>query len=127
MIVVDTSALVAIVNREPRSKDIADCAAAATVRYISGGTLSEFLILAAGRGFLPDALGLVAELGLEVVPVDRSAAEAVGDAYLNWGKGQHPARLNFGDCFAYALAISRGLPLLYVGGDFAQTDVRSAL
>ena len=66
---------------------------------------------------------------LEVVVVDVSARDArdMSDAYRRWGKGVHPARLNLGDCFAYALANSRQLPLLYIGGDFSQTDIASAM
>ena len=59
--------------------------------------------------------------------VTPAAARRVAQAHARWGKGLHPASLNFGDCFAYALAAEHGCPLLYVGGDFAQTDIRPAL
>jgi len=62
-----------------------------------------------------------------VVPVTAKVAYQVAAAYRRWGKGVHPASLNYGDCFAYALARERNLPLLYIGQDFAQTDVQSAL
>jgi ribonuclease VapC len=61
------------------------------------------------------------------VNVTKSTAMAMGEAYRRWGKGLHPAGLNFGDCFAYVLAMERACPLLYVGEDFKRTDVRSAL
>lgn len=64
------------------------------------------------------------ETSAPVAPMD---ADTVADAYDRWGKGVHPAGLNFGDCFAYALAKSQNCPLLFVGDDFAQTDVESAL
>jgi len=70
---------------------------------------------------------LIDELGFEVAPVTQATAQRVTRAYERWGKGVHPAGLNFGDCFAYALAEERGWPLLYVGGDFSRTDVVSAL
>ncbi len=73
------------------------------------------------------ALRLIQETPVEVVPLDADRARFAGDVYLGWGKGMHPAALNFGGCFAYALAKSRDLPLLYVGEDFARTDVRPAL
>lgn len=70
---------------------------------------------------------LLDELGLEVEPVTAACARRVGTAYAAWGKGMHPAGLNFGDCFAYALAKDRDLPLLFIGRDFARTDVRPAI
>lgn len=69
---------------------------------------------------------LVTDLKLEVVDVTDERSRLVAEAYRRWGKGFHPAALNFGDCFAYALAAERGWPLLFVGNDFARTDIRSA-
>lgn len=66
---------------------------------------------------------LLAGLAVDVVPIDARMARLAADAYRRWGKGNHPAGLNFGDCFAYALAQAVGYPLLYVGNDFAQTDM----
>ena len=94
---------------------------------ISAGTLSEALIVAANRGIGAEMAALVAEGGVEVVPVIAVTAARVAEAYAAWGKGRHPAGLNFGDCFAYVLARETGAPLLYVGQDFARTDVVSAL
>lgn len=69
---------------------------------------------------------LVAASSMEIVEVTAVRVEQIADAYRRWGKGFHPASLNFGDCFAYALAAERACPLLYVGNDFTQTDIVSA-
>lgn len=65
--------------------------------------------------------------GVDIIPVTREQAEIARSAFRRFGKGRHPAALNYGDCFAYALAMSLGEPLLFVGADFLQTDVKSAL
>jgi ribonuclease VapC len=67
------------------------------------------------------------EADVEIVPVDRALADAAVEAWLRFGKGRHPAALNFGDCFAYALASLRGAPLLFIGDDFARTDIGTVL
>ena len=125
--IVDTSALMAILKREPEadgfSRIIVDEPAS-----ISAATLSEAYIVAGGqvgaRG-LREVDSLIRGARIGVVPVDESQARLVGDAYLRYGRGSgHPARLNYGDCFSYALAISRDEPLLFKGDDFIHTDVR---
>ncbi len=63
----------------------------------------------------------------ETIDVDAQTAAYVAASYRRWGKGIHPARLNLGDCFAYALAAERGCPLLFIGNDFSQTDIESVL
>lgn len=127
MIVVDTSALMSIVLNEPE----ADACAAALEReadiLISGGTVAEALIVSARRDVGAEMTGLIDGLGFEVAPVTLTRARNVADAYEKWGKGLHPAGLNFGDCFAYALARERNCALLYVGSDFSETDIASAL
>ena len=70
---------------------------------------------------------LLLELDYQVVSVDEAAAKRIGDAYTTWGKGFHPASLNFGDCFAYSLAMDHKCPLLFVGNDFTRTDVQPAI
>lgn len=70
---------------------------------------------------------LLSEMGVSLVPVTPTHAEIARDAYRRFGKGNHPARLNFGDTFAYALAKERDMPLLFKGKDFSQTDVKAAL
>jgi ribonuclease VapC len=94
---------------------------------VSAGTLAELFIIAAPRDIESDAAALINRLRIEVVSVSEATARQVGEAYARWGKGIHPADLNFGDCFAYALARERGCRLLYVGNDFAKTDIESAL
>ncbi len=70
---------------------------------------------------------LVGDLAMETVPVTEAEVRRVTAAYAKWGRGVHRASLNFGDCFAYALAKERQCPLLFVGNDFAPTDLLSAL
>ena len=90
---------------------------------ISAGTVAEALIVAEMRGVAAEMTRLLGGLGFEVVPVTGAAARRVAEAYTRWGKGRHPAGLNFGDCFAYDVAKTYGCPLLFVGDDFARTDV----
>lgn len=81
-----------------------------------------------GRAQLADELdNLLDELGIELVPFDEPQARESQRAFIRFGKGRHPAGLNFGDCISYALARSMGLPLLFKGDDFAKTDVVPAL
>lgn len=127
MIVADTSALIAVVLGEVE----ADRCEAVLIREpqvaVSAGTLMELLVVATGRGVGAKVDRLLAGSNLEIVPLTETRARAAAAAYARWGKGVHPAKLNLADCFAYALAQERGAPLLYVGDDFAQTDVASAL
>jgi ribonuclease VapC len=127
MIVVDTSALVAILLEEPAAEACAHALALPGVVLISAGTLTEAHVVAARRGFLGDMVDLIAELKLTVVSVDATTAAAAGLAYAHYGKGLHAASLNFGDTFAYVLAKQRACPLLFIGNDFALTDVTPAL
>ena len=94
---------------------------------ISAGTLAEVLIVAARRDLGAEVARLIDALGFEIVAVTPLAARRIADAYLRWGKGRSPAGLNFGDCFAYDVAKEYACPLLYVGRDFAKTDVESVL
>jgi ribonuclease VapC len=127
MIVVDTSALMAIVLDGP---DAGACIAAleqAVEVAISAGTLTEALIVARGRGRLDAVASIIDRLELEVVPLTEARARRVAEAHARWGRGHHRAALNFGDCFAYELARELDAPLLFVGADFAATDVRQAV
>jgi ribonuclease VapC len=126
MIIVDTSALMAILLGEVDSDACMDVLEGAEALVISAGTVAEALIVADRRGVGEEMRRLLDGLGFEISPVTPAAARLVADAYAKWGKGTHPAGLNFGDCFAYALASERAVPLLYVGDDFAQTDISSA-
>jgi ribonuclease VapC len=123
MIVVDTSALMAILLAEPQSEACMAVLEAAPEVLISAGTMAEALIVAARRNVSEEMLALIETLGFTVLPVTAAGARRVAEAYGRWGKGIHPAGLNFGDCFAYAAARDFACPLLCVGDDFAQTDV----
>ena len=94
---------------------------------ISAATAAEAMIAASRRGVSREMSILLNDLEIEIVPLGPADTHRVAAAYRRWGKGFHPANLNFGDCFAYALASERGYPLLFVGDDFAQTDLVSAL
>lgn len=127
MIVVDSSALVAILEEEPERDHFAEALQAASRRLVSTITLYETGIVLLRRRGLSGVVALhnlADALHLEVVPFDRSQSETALAAYARFGKGIDPdARLNMGDCASYALAMSLGAPLLYKGDDFVHTDV----
>ncbi len=127
MIVVDTSALMAIVLNEPKADDCARALETSDRLLMSAGTFSESLIVAGRRNLAAELSQIVEGLGIEIVSLTPASAHRVAAAYACWGKGLHPANLNFGDCFAYELAASRDCPLLFVGDDFRKTDLRSVL
>jgi len=127
MIAVDTSALLEIVLDKPYALDCMQALAKADRILISAGTLTEALIVAGRRKVGAELKDLANVLNLEIIPTTAESAHRAAEAYEKWGKGVHPAKLNFGDCFAYELAMSFQCPLLYVGNDFAQTDVQSVL
>ena len=127
MIAVDTSAIMAILLNEPQAESCKAVLEAERVVVISAATLTETLIVAQLRNLRAEAADFVDRLGSEVETVTPASAQRVADAYARWGKGVHPARLNFGDCFAYEIAKERDCPLLFVGNDFSRTDIRSAL
>jgi ribonuclease VapC len=127
VIAVDTSALMAVILGEPASEACRRTLHAEDVIVISAGTLAETLIVSGRRGFSASASRLIDALPLRVVPVTAASAERISDAYGRWGKGMHPAALNFGDCFAYEVATLYDCPLLFIGDDFARTDVKRAL
>lgn len=127
--VVDTSALLAVFLREPGSERFELRLVAEPQPLISAGTLLESAIVAEAR---KGAAGgrqldrLLHTLGVTTVPVDSDQVAAAREGFRKYGKGRHEAGLNFGDCFAYGLAITLDAPLLYKGKDFAKTDVRNA-
>ena len=127
MIAVDTSALMAIALDEPEAGACIKALEAEEAVLISAGTIAEALIVAAGKSVGRKFADVIDGIGFEIVPVTRDTAKRVADAYMRWGKGNHRAKLNFGDCFAYELARERACPLLYVGKDFAKTDIKSVL
>lgn len=130
MSVLDSSALVAVLLGEPGWQRIQARLEALQPWRISAVTLVEASMViearlgAAGKVQLDS---LLLRLGVDVRPVDASTANVALDGWRRYGRGRHPARLNFGDCFSYALATELGAPLLFVGDDFSQTDVVSAL
>lgn len=128
--VIDTSALIAILTGEPDAKEYEDAIDRDPKRLMSVASILETTIVLESRygeeG--PRELDvLLRRLPIEAVPVDGDQLEWARYAWRAYGRGHDPAALNFGDCFSYALARQTGEPLLYKGSDFAKTDVRSAL
>jgi ribonuclease VapC len=127
LIVVDTSALMAVVLNEAEAEHVSSTLENAGQLLMSATTLAECLIVAQMRNVGPEMQQVIDDLGIEIVSTTRSFAERVTRTYMRWGKGAHPAGLNLGDCFAYTLAEERACPLLYVGSNFTKTDIASAL
>ncbi len=130
MIVVDSSALVAILRREPEADDFLRIIAAADGCLISSVSLLETSILLSGRTSDASAWveldALIARAGIEIVAQDVAQVRIAREAYLKYGKGRHPASLNFGDCATFALAKDQELPLLFKANDFSRTDLKPA-
>lgn len=127
--IVDTSALIAIVNAEPEAAAFVSRLSGEPHVRMSAVTLFEFgMVVDRWRNPRATAIAerLLLQIEVEIVSVDANAAAAARRAYVLYGKGFHPAQLNFGDCFAYALAKETGEPLLFKGNDFALTDVEPA-
>ena len=124
--VIDTSALIALLGMEPEAARLAAAIEADGTRLISAASILEAAVVIESR-YGPDGGReldlLVAKAGLSVEPVTAQQAEIAREAWRRFGKGRHPAGLNFGDCFSYALARVTGEPLLFKGTDFPQTDV----
>ena len=127
MIAVDTSALMAIVLDETEAKACIAVLEKEDNILISAGTIAEALIVAARRNVGEEIASLIDGLGFSAIAVTPASARRIASAYGRWGKGIHAAGLNFGDCFAYEVAKEHDCPLLYVGDDFARTDVKRAL
>ena len=127
MIVLDTSAVVAILLGEEESPAFRVEIERAGRALISAVSMVELAAVASrDESFFEAAWSFVHEPYVRVEPVDRGQALVAADAYRRFGQGRHPAGLNLGDVFSYALARQRGLPLLFKGGDFSRTDIRSA-
>ena len=127
--IVDSSAILAILLREPDANRYEDAIADGWPRRMSAAALLEATMVVEGRGgsTAGDELDALLERArIELVPVTPEQAQVARQAWRRFGKGNHPAALNFGDCFAYALASVTGEPLLYKGQDFALTDVEAA-
>jgi ribonuclease VapC len=123
--VVDTSALIAILLQEEDAQTYADAIAAAATAALSAASYVELAIVSLSRGVRGRAEleATLADAAIDIVPVTLDQARLAAGAYERYGKGRHASALNFGDCFAYALAKSRGEPLLFKGTDFRLTDV----
>lgn len=128
MIAVDTSAIVSVLEEEADAERVRARLAEASGALISTGTLLELQIVAAGHGRNNwiEVEEFLDEYRITPRAFDGLQLRLAREAVLQFGKGRHRARLNFGDCFAYALAKAEGLPLLCVGSDFAHTDVEIA-
>lgn len=128
--IIDTSAVIAILSDEPErlafneSIEGAHSCSMSVVSFVEAS-----IVIESKRGYdgLRDFDLFIASAGIDVVPVDIEQAHNARQAFHQYGKGHHPAGLNFGDCFSYALAKTTGLPLLFKGRDFSRTDIPSAL
>ena len=126
--IVDTSAILAVLFREDEAPEFENLIAASPCRMSVANVLESVMVVegrggrAAGRAL--DAF--LASAAIEAAPITTDQLEIARDAWRRYGKGNHPAALNFGDCFAYALASASGEALLFKGNDFAQTDVVAA-
>ncbi len=128
--IVDSSAIVAVLLREPGYEALLDRIAADENVAVGAPTLAETaIVLTARMGLMGRTLlaRFVDEVELVVIPFDDEHWQIAADAFLRFGKGRHTAALNFSDCMTYAVARLAEEPLLYLGDDFAETDIRSAL
>jgi ribonuclease VapC len=127
--IVDSSALIAVVLEEQDQSTYLDLMRASDLA-MSASTLFECRLVAlrrSGPALENKLLFLIEGLNIEIVAFDEAQASLAADAFRRYGKGRDKAALNFGDCFSYALAKSRGEPLLYKGSDFSRTDVAAAV
>jgi ribonuclease VapC len=122
VIVVDTSAVVALLNREAPAEAITRALVQHQPLHLCAGTYAELVIVCGRRHLLSSLIALEERLGnrWQVLSLTPQRARRVGELHLQYGKGRHPAALNFGDCFALALVDQLQVPLLYVGQDFSQ-------
>lgn len=128
--IVDTSAFIAILFEEPERPAFVKLMLEAKSVKVAAPNWFETCIVRDSRAKADPRVTtnrLLAELGVDIVPFDAGMAELARDAYRRYGRGNHPARLNFGDCMAYALAKSTAQPLLFKGQDFTRTDITPAL
>jgi ribonuclease VapC len=126
-VVVDASALIAILLAEDERARALDLIFDAGARIMSSFSFLEVsIVITSRKGLAGKALldGLLQDAGIEIVGLDREQAEIARDAWHDYGRGRHPAALNIGDCCSYALARSSGLPLIFKGDDFARTDLK---
>jgi ribonuclease VapC len=128
--VLDTSALVAVLTNEIDASKFKNAIDRDTTRLMSAASVLETAIVL-GRRFGETGTReldlIIQRIPIEIIPVDLDQLEWARFAFQTFGRGRHPAKLNFGDCFSYALSRFTGEPLLYKGTDFSQTDLASAL
>jgi ribonuclease VapC len=131
VIVIDTSALIAIFRLEPEADSFLKAVVAAEARAMSALSVLETSMVMSGGAYDSSVFEpldeFLIEAGIEVAPFDAEQAQIARDAFMRYGKGRHRAALNFGDCASYALAKKRQAALLFKGGDFAMTDITSAV
>jgi len=127
MIVIDSSAIIAIAANEPMARECERVLQTEKAVLISAGTLAEVLIVSIRRKLVEDVSDILNNAITQTVDVTPARAQLAATAYARWGKGIHPASLNFGDCFAYATAQEFDCPLLFIGDDFSRTDIKPAI
>ena len=128
--ILDTSALVAILYKEPEAAAFAQAIHDADVCRMSVANYVELAMVVKsqlGSGGMQQAQAFFRRAAIAIEPVTIEHGELARQAFLDFGKGRHKACLNFGDCFSYALAKATGEPLLFKGNDFIQTDIEAAL
>lgn len=129
-LVVDTSALLAVLLLESDAGNYAEALGSASALCMAAPTWLETAMVAtarSGEAGHRELVRFIDDLRIEVVPADRALVAAAFAGWLRYGKGRHPAGLNYGDCFSYALAKQSNTPLLFKGADFALTDLTPAI
>jgi ribonuclease VapC len=128
--VLDTSAIVAILHNEPDAAVLEKAVVDSPIRLVPATCVLEARMVLVGRRgehVLAELDLWLAKIEADIVPIDAELVDLATQAFLAFGKGRHAAALNFADCLSYALARRSGLPLLCKGNDFTQTDIRTAL
>ncbi len=122
----DTSAIIAVLTGEAEGGSFRDVMETDGEVLVSTATAVELLMVATGKGeaVYQEGVQFLTRPFIHLIPLDEAQMRAAADAFRRYGKGRHPAGLNFGDTFSYALAFTRALPLLFKGDDFARTDIR---
>jgi ribonuclease VapC len=127
--IVDSSALIAILFKEPEAARFADAIGESALRWLPASCFLEasmLLLGVHGEDGQRDLDLLIARFHMDIIPFTESQARLAREAFKHYGKGRHPAKLNFGDCMSYAVARETGEELLFKGTDFGQTDINAA-
>lgn len=125
--IADTSAVIAILRKEQGYQSFIDTLLKSDRVRISAATLLECRMVANRDKGLAELEALLVTLDTEIIPVDQAQGDITFQGFLQYGKGQHPAGLNFGDCFSYALAKTYDEPLIFKGDDFPRNDIKAAI